>query len=57
MQQPIQHRSIWKRVGLIAAEVVLVLLTLAMLGLILLPVYKGTSPEARERDPFSTRRR
>jgi hypothetical protein len=52
-EPPTQNPSMWKRIGLIAAEVVLVLLTLAMIAAILLPVFKGTSSDLRSSDPFS----
>ena len=52
MEQPTQDKPIWKRIWMIAAEVLLVLLTLAMIGAILLPVFKGTSSDVRDRDIF-----
>ena len=39
---------LWKRIILIAAEVVLVALVITLITAILLPVYKGVSPEGRQ---------
>jgi hypothetical protein len=45
-------QPLWKRIGLVAAEVLLVLLTLTMIAAILLPVLKGTSTDARDQELF-----
>lgn len=41
-----------RRTMLIIAEVLLVLLTLAIIAAILVPVFYGTSPDAASRDHF-----
>jgi hypothetical protein len=46
------RRSIWKLVGVITAEVLLIALTVAMIAAILLPVHKGTSTDGSDRDAY-----
>jgi hypothetical protein len=49
MHPPSARKSIWKTVATVVAEILLVVLTLAMIGATLLPVFKGASPDAGER--------
>jgi len=40
----------WKRIGMIAAEVALIVAAAALIVAMLVPVKTGASPEARNRD-------
>jgi hypothetical protein len=57
MEQPASGNTVWKRVWMITAEVLLVVLTLAMMGAILLPVFMGASSDMSDGMTTPTRRR
>jgi len=51
MPEPVhQPRSKWRRFASIAAQVVLILITIGLIVAILLPVYVGPSKEKQRRD-------
>ena len=45
-----QPRATWRRVASVAAQVVLILITIGLIVAILLPVYVGPSKEKQRRD-------
>jgi hypothetical protein len=50
MEHPQTPRSKWHRIASIAAQVVLILITIGLIVAILLPVYVGPSKEKQRRD-------
>ena len=51
-----QPRRTWRRLASIAAQVVLILITIGLIAAILLPVYVGPSKEKQRRDNPPSRR-